>query len=81
MESHQIILEPLDIPHGYFEYLSPKNKLEDLHSAIKRVFADKIADGKIKVTLVKAKKVQIPAFHGMTDLQKRDKVRSIGNCR
>ena len=29
------------------------------------------------VTLVKAKRVQIPAFHGMTDLQIRDKVRSV----
>ena len=81
MENHHIILEPLDTPHGYFDYLSPKNELEDLHSAIQRVFADEIADGKIRVTLVKAKKVQIPVFHGITDLQIRDKVRSIENCR
>ena len=45
------------------------------------MFADEIADGKITVTLVKAKKVKIPAFHGMTDLKIRDKVRSIENCR
>ena len=54
-----------------------KNELEDLHSTIQRVFAEEIADGKITVTLVKAKRVQIPSFHGMTDLQIRDKVRSI----
>ena len=41
------------------------------------MFAEEIADGKIAVTLVQAKRVQIPAFHGMTDLQIRDKVRSI----
>ena len=39
-----------------------------LHSAKQWVFADKIADGKITVTLVTAKMVQIPVFHG-TDLQ------------
>ena len=71
MENHHIILEPLNKPHGYFEYLSPKNELEDLHSAIQRVFAMEIADGKIKFTLVKVKRVQILAFHGMTDLQIR----------
>ena len=81
MENHHIILEHLDTPHGYFEYLSPKNELEDLHSVMQRVFADEIADGKITVTLVKAKKVQILVFHGITDLQIRDKVRSIENCR
>ena len=54
-----------------------ENGLQDLHSAIQRVFAEEIADGKITVTLVKAKRVQIPAFHGVTDLQIRDKVRSI----
>ena len=67
----------LNKPHRYFEYLSPKNELEGLHSAIQRVFPEEIADGKITVTLVKVKRVQIPAFHGMTDLQIRDKVRSI----
>ena len=81
MENHHIILELLDTPHGYFEYLSPKNELEELHSAMQRVFADEIADGKITVTLVKAKKVQIPVFHGITDLQIRDEVRSIEICR
>ena len=80
MENHHLILKPLDTPHGYFEYLSPKNELEDLHSAIQRVFADEIADGKIRVILVKTKKVQIPVFHGITDLQIRDKVGSIKNC-
>ena len=74
-------MERLDTPGGYFEYLSPKNELEDLHSAIQRVFADEIADGKITVTLLKAKKVQIPVFHGITDLQIRDEVRSIEVCR
>ena len=59
----------LNKPHGYFEYLFPKNELEGLHIAIQRVFPEEIADGKITVTLVKVKRVQIPAFHGMTDLQ------------
>ena len=68
MENHHLILEPLDTPHGYFECLSPKNELEDLYSAIQRVFADEIADGKITVVLVKTKKVQIPVFHGIKDL-------------
>ena len=81
MKNHHIILESLDTPDGYFEYLSPKKELEDVHSAIQRVFADEIADGKITVTLVKAKKVQIPVFHGITDLQIRDKVQSIEYCR
>ena len=71
MENHHIILEPLNKLQGYFEYLSPKNELEDLHSAIQRMFAKEIADGKITVTLVKVKKVQILAFHGMIDLQIR----------
>ena len=51
--------------------------LEDLHSTLQRVFAEEIADGKITFTLVKAKRVQIPSFRSMTDLQKQDKVRSI----
>ena len=38
--------------------------MEDFHGAIQRVLADEIAEGKIKVTLVKAKRVQ--AIHGMT---------------
>ena len=50
--------------------------MKDLHSVKQRVFAEEINDGKIKATLVKAKRVQIPVFHG-TDLQIRDKVRSI----
>ena len=41
------------------------------------MFADEIANGKISVTLVKAKRVSIQAFHGMEDLQIRDKLRSI----
>ena len=62
--------------HGYFEYFSPKNELKDLHSAKQWVFSEEIADGKITATLVKAKRIHIPAFHG-TDLWIRDKVRSI----
>ena len=58
--------------HGYFEYLYPKNKLEDFLCAIQRVLADKITDGKIKVTLITAKRVE--AIHGMTDPGIRDKV-------
>ena len=54
-----------------------ENDLEDLHSTLQRVFAQEIADGKITFTLVKAKRVQIPSFHSMTDLQEQDKVRSI----
>ena len=54
-----------------------RNELEDLHNAMQRLFTEEIADGKITVTLVKAKRVQIPAFHGMIDLQIRDKVQSI----
>ena len=45
-----------------------ENDLQDLHSAIQQVFAEEIADGKITVTLVKAKRVQILAFHGMADM-------------
>ena len=67
----------MDIPHGYFEYLSPKSELEDLRSAMQQVFAEEIPNGKITVTSVKAKRVQIPALDGMRDLQIRDKVRSI----
>ena len=70
------ILQSLGILHGYFEYLSPKIELKDLHSAKQRVFSEKIADGKITAELVKAKRIQIPAFH-RTDLRIRDKVRSI----
>ena len=72
MGNHHIILQPLDILHGYFEYLSPKNELKDLHSAKQRVFAKEIADGKIIATFLRAKRVHIPALHGMTDLQIRD---------
>ena len=54
-----------------------ENGLEDLHSALQCVFAEEIVDGKITVTLVKAKSLQISSFYGMTDLQIRDKVRSI----
>ena len=62
--------------HGYFEYVSPKNELKDLHSAKQRVFSEEIADGKITATQVKAKRIQIPAFRGK-DLRIRDKIRSI----
>ena len=71
------MLEPLDIPDGYFEYLFPKKEWECLHRAMQRVFAEETGDGNIKITLVKAKGGEIPAFHGMKDLQIRDKVRSI----
>ena len=40
------------------------------------MFSEEIADGKITATLVKAKRIQIPAFRG-TDLRIPDKVRSI----
>ena len=46
------------------------------HSAKQRVFSEEIAEGKIAVKLVKAKRIQILAFHG-TDLRIRDRVRSI----
>ena len=46
------------------------------HSAKQRVFSEEIAEGKITVKLVKAKRIQILAFHG-TDLRIRDRVRSI----
>ena len=42
-----------------------------------RVFAEEIANGKITATLVNTKRVQIPVFHGMADLQIGDKVQSI----
>ena len=70
----------MDILHGYFEYLSPKNELKDLHSAKQRVFSEEISDGKITAKLVKAKRIQIPVFHG-TDLRIRDRVRSIIKAR
>ena len=47
MENHRIILQPLDKLQGYFEYLSSKKELKDLHSAKQRVFAEETADGKI----------------------------------
>ena len=77
MENHHIILQLLDILYRYFEYLSSKNELKDLHSAKQLVFAKEVADRKIIATLLKAKRVQIPAFRCMTDLQIRHKVRSI----
>ena len=66
----------MDILYGYFEYLSPKNELKDLHSAKQRMFSEGIADGKNAAKLVKAKRIQIPAFH-RTDLRIRDKAWSI----
>ena len=64
----------MDILHGYFEHLSPKNELKDLHIEKQRVFSEEIADGKTTAKLVKAEWIQIPAFH---DLRTRDRVRSI----
>ena len=66
----------MDILHGYFEYLSPKSELKDLHSSKQQLFSEEIANGKITAKLVKAKGTQIPAFH-RRDLRIRDKVRSI----
>ena len=40
------------------------------------MLSEETADGKITAKLVKAKRIQIPAFH-RTDLRIRDKVRSI----
>ena len=77
MENHHIILEPLNKPRKDFEYLSPKDELEDFHNAAQRVFAKEITSGKITVTLVKVKRCTLLglkkglAFHGMTDLQIR----------
>ena len=51
--------------------------MKDLHSPKQRVFSEETANGKITATLVNVKRVQIPSFHGMADLQIRDKVRSI----
>ena len=53
------------------------NILKDLRSEKQRVLAEEIADGKITATLANAKRVQIPVFHGMADLQIREKVRSV----
>ena len=66
----------MDIIYGYFEYLSPKNELKDLHSPKKRMFSEEIVNRKITAKLVKAKRIQIPAFH-RTDLRIRDKAWSI----
>ena len=66
----------MDILHGYFKYLSPKNELKDLPSAKQRMFSEKITDRKITAKLVKAKRIQIPVFH-RTDLRIRDKAWSI----
>ena len=41
------------------------------------MFAEETAYGKITATLVNVKRAQIPASHGMADLQIRDKVGSI----
>ena len=41
------------------------------------MYAAETAHGKITVTLVKAKEVQIAPFDDMTDLQTRGQVRSI----
>ena len=40
------------------------------------MFSEEIADGKMTVKLVKAKRIQIPVFH-RTDLRILDKARSI----
>ena len=42
-----MILQPLDKLQGYFEYLSPKKELKDLHRAKQRAFAEEIAECKI----------------------------------
>ena len=47
--------------------------MKDRHSAKQWVFSEEIADGKITVKLVKAKRIQIPVFHG-TDLRIRGRV-------
>ena len=72
MENHHIIWQPLDKLHRYFEHLPPKNEFKDLHSAKQRVFAEETANGKITATLVNAKRVQIPVFHGKANLHIRD---------
>ena len=41
------------------------------------IFSEEITNAKVTVTLVNTKRVETPTFHGMTDLQIRDKVRSI----
>ena len=48
--------------------------MKDLHSANQRVFAEETAMVKLQLNV---KRVQIPAFYGMADLQIGDKVRSI----
>ena len=60
------ILESLDKSHRSFEYLSPKNDLKDLHSELKQVFADQIADMIITDTMEMSKRVQITVFHDLT---------------
>ena len=62
--------------YEYFEHLSPKNELKDLHSEKQRVLSEENADGKITANLVKAERMQISAFHG-TDMWIRDRIRSI----
>ena len=71
MENHHIILQPLNILHRYFKYLSQKNELKDF-LRLSWVFAKEIANGKITATLLKAKRLQIPVLHGMTDFQVRE---------
>ena len=51
--------------------------LKDLRSEKQWVLAEEIANGKITATLTNAKRVQIPVFHGMADLQIQEKVRSV----
>ena len=51
--------------------------LKDLRSEKQWVLAEEIANGKITATLANAKRVQIPVFDGMADLQIREKVRSV----
>ena len=54
--------------------LSTKNELEYRHSGMQPMFSEEIGDGKITVTLVKAKGGEMPVFHVIKDLQIREKV-------
>ena len=55
------------MPQRHFQYLSPKNELEDLHNAIQRVFVEEIADDKITVTLVKVTNPSLPWYDKSED--------------
>ena len=53
------------------------NIRKDLRSEKQGVLAEETANGKITATLANSKRVQIPVFHGMADLQIQEKVRSV----